>query len=101
MQGQMKKKVRSSFRILIAGFAVLGSVRGVGGQSGKAEVKIHYEEPIQNVNYPELLYWFFTPQTLDSKQYMRDVAHISRDTLFDFPFLTPRTGVNLFEGQAS
>ena len=64
-------------------------------------MKIHYEQPIQNANYPELLYWFFTPQTLDPNQYTRDVAHISRDTQFDFPFLTPRIGVNLFDGHAS
>lgn len=88
-------------RVLTAGFAVLVSVRSVGGQSGIANVKIHYEDPIQNEHYPELLYWFFTPQSLDPHQYMRDVAHISRDTSFDFPFLTPRNGVNLFEGQES
>jgi hypothetical protein len=69
--------------------------------AGSDGIKIRYEEPIQNENYPELLYWFFTPQTLDPQQYTRDVKHISEDSPFDFPFLTPRNGVQLFDNRAA
>ena len=57
-------------------------------------VKLRYEEPIQNGIYPELLYWFVTPATLNPERYTRDVEHIAHDTVFDFPILTAREGVN-------
>jgi hypothetical protein len=57
-------------------------------------VKIQYEDPIRNQHYPELLYWFVTPQTLSPQRYTQDIEHISRDTPFDFPFLTAREGVD-------
>jgi hypothetical protein len=56
-------------------------------------VNLRYEEPIHNGRYPELLYWFVTPETLKSERYTRDVEHIARDTVFDFPILTAREGV--------
>ncbi|MES2390175.1 MAG: hypothetical protein V4555_00940 [Acidobacteriota bacterium] len=57
-------------------------------------VTVRYQQPIQNQQYPELLYWFVTPETLDPAQYTRDIQHIAHDTVFDFPFLTARGGVN-------
>ena len=57
-------------------------------------VNLRYEEPVQNGLYPELLYWFVTPATLNAERYTRDVEHIAHDTVFDFPILTAREGVN-------
>ena len=64
-------------------------------------VKIQYEDPIRNQHYPELLYWFVTPETLNPQHYTKDIEHIFRDTAFDFPFLTARNGVNFFDDRAA
>jgi hypothetical protein len=63
-------------------------------QSAGIPVDVQYQQPLQNENYPSLLYWFVTPQTLAPAQYTRDIHHIASDTTFDFPFLTAREGVN-------
>jgi hypothetical protein len=65
------------------------------------KVNIQYEEPISNVRYPELLYWFVTPETLAPQHYSRDIEHIAQDTVFDFPFLTARNGVNFLDSPAA
>ena len=66
-----------------------------------ARVTVRYEDPVRNENYPELLYWFVTPETLVPAQYSEDVRHIAHDTYFDFPFLTARNGVNFFSTPAT
>jgi len=67
-------------------------------QAGKnIVVQTRYENPIRNEHYPELLYWFVTPQTLAPEDYRLDVDHIMRDTVFDFPFLTAREGVDFMD----
>jgi hypothetical protein len=71
------------------------------GQSRNLNVKIQYEDPIRNQRYPELLYWFVTPQTLNPQRYTQDIEHISRDTPFDFPFLTAREGVDFLGNPAA
>ena len=58
---------------------------------------MRYENPIRNEHYPELLYWFVTPQTLAPEHYRLDIDHIMRDTVFDFPFLTAREGVDFLD----
>jgi len=58
------------------------------------KVEVEYQEPVRNAHYPELLYWFVTPETLQNRQYARDIQHIAHDTTFDFPFLTARNGVD-------
>lgn len=59
-------------------------------------LQVRYEDPIPNARYPELVYWFVTPETLDPSRYTRDIQHIAQDTVFDFPFLTARNGVNFY-----
>ena len=58
------------------------------------KVTIEYVSQMPDAHYPELLYWFVTPQTLPPERYKQDVQHIAHDTLFNFPFLTDRNGVN-------
>lgn len=59
-----------------------------------AHVEVEYEDPIRNAYYPELVYWFVTPETLSDDQSAKDIQHIAHDTFFEFPFLTARNGVN-------
>lgn len=58
-----------------------------------AHVSIRFEQPVRDANYPELVYWFVTPQTFAPGQVSRDIHHIADDTYFTFPFLTERKGV--------
>ena len=64
-------------------------------------IELEYRNPIGNRNFPELVYWFVTPQTLAPAQYRQDIRHIARDTKFTFPFLTARDGVNFLNSPAA
>jgi hypothetical protein len=60
-------------------------------------VSIRFVDAMPNANYPQLLYWFLTPQTLQDEQYVKDVEHLERDSPFTLAFLTPRMGTNVFD----
>ena len=99
MRMRMKRKVRG------AGLAtaVMTAVVLCSAQSANkpAQVEIEYQNPIRNQNFPELVYWFVTPQTLAPAQYQKDVLHIARDTKFTFAFLTARNGVSFQNNPAA
>ncbi|MDR3793516.1 MAG: hypothetical protein P4L03_09050 [Terracidiphilus sp.] len=97
----MKKVTCLSVRACIALFSALCLHPFASAQAHAPGIDIHYEQPIENANYPELLYWFVTPETLNPAQYQRDIRHILEDSPFDFPFLTVRNGVRLFESPAA
>lgn len=63
----------------------------------QARVRTTFEEPIRDANYPELMYWFITPETFAPGRVEQDVQHIAKDTYFTFPFLTERNGVVIFQ----
>jgi len=83
--------------IVFAGSMACGAQAGSNG----VKVKVRYEDPIRNEHFPELVYWFVTPETLAPKRYTRDIQHISHDTVFDFPFLTARNGVSFLDSKAA
>lgn len=60
----------------------------------QAKVAVRYEDPLANRNYPELVYWFVTPQTLAPERYAHDILHLANHTEFTFAFLTAREGVS-------
>lgn len=60
----------------------------------QAHVSLSFEQPVRNANYPELVYWFVTPETFGPGRAAQDVQHIARDSFFTFSFLTERNGVN-------
>jgi len=95
---------------------IKGKLRGVGlatvftaaaafcvaqAGSGATHIKVEYQSPIPNQNFPELVYWFVTPQTLAPAQYQKDIQHIAHDTKFTFPFLTARKGVSFLNNPAA
>ncbi|WP_263367405.1 hypothetical protein [Edaphobacter bradus] len=55
---------------------------------------VTFEQPLHNASYPELVYWFITPETFAPGQAAHDVQHIAKDSRFTFAFLTERNGVN-------
>jgi hypothetical protein len=85
-----------AFSLAAALGALAASCPALAG-SGVTKVTVQYENPICNQNYPELVYWFVTPETLSPAQYKNDIAHIAHDTKFTFPFLTARNGVNFLD----
>jgi hypothetical protein len=97
------KAGRIGFLMVLMGTAIASTAQGPSKSPsvGSLNVKIQYEDPIRNQHYPELLYWFVTPQTLSSQRYTKDIEHISRDTAFDFPFLTAREGVDFLNNPAA
>jgi len=82
-------------------FLVAAIAATAQSQPKSLNVKIQYEDPIRNQHYPELLYWFVTPETLNPQHYAKDIQHISHDTAFDFPFLTAREGVDFLNNPAA
>ena len=65
--------------------------------AAQTPVSVTYEQPIHDANYPELVYWFITPETFAPGRVAQDIHHIANDTPFTFAFLTQRNGVLLLE----
>jgi hypothetical protein len=65
--------------------------------TAQVPVKIAFEQPIHDANYPELLYWFITPETFAPGRVAEDIHHIANDTPFTFPFLTERMSVKFLK----
>ena len=62
-----------------------------------AHVSVSFEQPVRDANYPELVYWFITPETFAPGRVAQDIHHIANDTPFTFAFLTERNGVLLLK----
>src|SRR5580704_5895999 len=65
--------------------------------AAQVPVTIAFEQPIHDANYPELLYWFITPETFAPGRVAEDIDHIANDTPFTFPFLTERMSVRFLK----
>ena len=96
-----KTAVRIGWKLLALPTVLLFASTAWPANPQPVRVRVKYEEPLGNQRYPELVYWFFTPQTLSPERYARDIQHIAHDTEFDFPFLTPRNGVSFFDSAAT
>lgn len=96
-------RIRSKLRHvrLVSVFAAASAFCAAQSPRNAVHVKTNYQNPICNQNFPELVYWFVTPQTLAPAQYKKDVQHIAQDTKFTFPFLTARNGVDFLDSPAA
>jgi len=54
-------------------------------------VKATYTTTIPNGRHPELVYWFWTNDTLEDDHYLQDVQNIAKRSRFDFLMMTDRT----------
>lgn len=61
----------------------------------QARVSLAFEEQVHDANYPQLVYWFVTPETFMPGRVASDIRHLEKDTYFNFSFLTERNGVLL------
>ncbi len=62
--------------------------------SGATETNWVSEMP--PARHPQLVYWFWQPNTLANAQYLREVERMAKDSPFTFTFLTDR-GVNFYD----
>ncbi len=86
---------------LLAILASLGALSVAGQQSAPQQrPAIQFVSEMPDAHFPELLYWFLTPQTMRNQQYLNDVEHITRESPFTFTFLTPRNGTELYSPEA-
>src|SRR5580704_3273262 len=69
----------------------------VASAATPAHVSISFEQTIADSRYPELVYWFITPDTFAPGRVAQDIHHIANDTPFTFAFLTERNGVLLLK----
>jgi hypothetical protein len=92
--GPLEPLMSGKLSILLFIFLVLFGFRA---HAQPAHVSVSFEQPVRDANYPELVYWFVTPETFAPGRAERDVQHIAHDTFFNFPFLTERNGVVLFD----
>jgi hypothetical protein len=90
-------------RIAVLCVCAVGAAIACQGQkaSNEARLALSYEEPLADQRYPELVYWFVTPQTLAPERYRRDILHLADDTEFNFAFLTGREGVSFLNNPAA
>ncbi len=54
-------------------------------------VKVSYVETIPAARHPELLYWFWTNETLTDRRYLQDVREIAEKSRFTLALITDRT----------
>lgn len=84
--------------VCVAGMAIAGHAEK---SSHAAKLVVRYEDPIADQRYPELVYWFVTPETLAPARYTHDILHLANDTEFTFAFLTGREGVDFLNNPAA
>lgn len=60
-------------------------------------MEIEYCNTIENVNHPQVLYWFWTPDMIEDKTYIEELENIYHTMSFDLLFLTSRDGLSFFD----
>ncbi len=59
--------------------------------------EIQYVKEFQNINHPQIGYWFITPNIVANKQYLDDFEFMLENTPYDFYFLDAREGSNFYD----
>jgi hypothetical protein len=80
----VRRKFRGA-RLASALLAAACALCAAQARNDATQISVEYQNPIHNQNFPELVYWFVTPQTLAPAQYKKDIQHIAHDTMFKFP----------------
>jgi len=61
------------------------------GNTPEESVKTTYTTTIPNSRHPEIVYWFWTNDTLEDGHYLQDVQNMAEQSRFDFLMMTDRT----------
>lgn len=54
---------------------------------------------IPKSRHPHLLYWFWTPEILENKKYLRDLDLVAHDSSFTMVILSARDGMNFWRSE--
>ena len=46
---------------------------------------------------PQILYWFWTAETIQDEKYLSDLDYLTDHSPFDLIFLTQRQGMNFYD----
>jgi hypothetical protein len=59
-------------------------------QSDASKMVVKYVDTFDNVNHPQILYWFWDEKTITDKQYLKDIDKMASQSPFDLIFITSR-----------
>lgn len=68
------------------------------GCNGADKVRINYVDQFENMNHPEIGYWFISPDLIaDQEKIVANVDSIADKCLYTLLFLTSREGANFYD----
>jgi hypothetical protein len=76
----------------LAGLATLGALTGDSAQS--ADLQREHLQAIPPARHPQLVYWFWHPNTLAGAQYLRDVENMAEKSSFTMAIATSRENLD-------
>jgi len=59
--------------------------------------KIEYVKAFDNINHPEICYWFFSANMLENERYLKVVDSLAHNSLYTLIFITARNGVDFYD----
>ena len=59
--------------------------------------KVEYVKAFENINHPEICYWFFSANMIENDRYLNMIDSLSNQSLYTFVFITARNGVNFYD----
>ena len=78
-------------KIFLIAFWLLFSIRPTEAQ------QIKYIPKLENVNHPEIGYWFISPSLLPNQNYLQHLDTIAEKCPYTLLFLTARDGANFYD----
>jgi hypothetical protein len=85
-------------KILLIALLFLVCFSPAQGQS--ARFNINYVTSFDNINHPEVAYWFFSKDMLNPVRYKGKIDSLSKNGKYTFLFLTARNGINFYDAPA-
>jgi hypothetical protein len=59
--------------------------------------RLEYVPFFENINHPQIAYWFFSKDMLNEKQYKNKIDSLAKNSKFTLIFITARNGVNFHD----
>ncbi|MEP6746882.1 MAG: hypothetical protein ABJB86_04100 [Bacteroidota bacterium] len=63
------------------------------------KVNINYINSFENINHPQVAYWFFTTGMLEEKNYKNKIDSLAKYSKYTLIFLTQRDGVDFYDSK--
>lgn len=77
--------------------ALLASIQSFNSTYAQLKCKVNYVSSFENVNHPEIAYWFFSKDMLNPERYQGKIDSLSRFSKYTLIFLTSRNGVDFYD----